>query len=130
MLAVALRSGQDVDVVRDRLAGRRPRQQAHQRGDVLERRHDLLDARNRDVDLGQRGGQRGVALVGDEHDRARLGDEEIAAGDAHVRGQIVLAQHAARFEAQLLDLDLLHGVPCFGGRARRPPPCSCAAPVR
>ena len=44
-LAGALGAGQDVDVVRDRLAGRRARQQAHQRRDVLERRDDLLDAR-------------------------------------------------------------------------------------
>ena len=47
--------------------------------------------------------QRRVALVGDEHHRARLRDEEVAAGDAHVGGQVVIAQHAARLEAQLLD---------------------------
>ena len=40
-------------------------------------------------------------------DRAGLGDEEVAAGDAHVGGQVVLAQHVARLEAQLLDAVLL-----------------------
>ncbi len=105
-LALALRARQHVDVVRDRLSGRRPRQETHQRRDVLERGHDLLDAGDGDVDLRQRRRQRRVALVGDEHDRAALRDEEVAAGDAHVGGEIVLPQHAARLEAQLLDARL------------------------
>ncbi len=105
-LALALRTREHVDVVRDRLAGRRARQEAHQRRDVLQRRHDLLDAGDRDVDLRQRGRQRRVAFVRDEHHGPALRDEEIAAGDAHVGRQIMLAQHAARLEAELLDAGL------------------------
>ena len=47
--------------------------------------------------------ERRVAFVGDDDDRARLGDEEVAARDAHVGGEIVLPQYASRLEAQLLD---------------------------
>ena len=101
--ARALDAGQDVDVVRDRLPGRRARQQPHQRRDVLERRHDLLDAGDRDVHFRQRRRQRRVAFVGDHDDRPRFGDEEVAARDAHVGGQVVRAQHPARLEAQLVD---------------------------
>ena len=64
------------------------------------------------------------------HHGARLGDEEIAAGDAHVGGQVVFAQNAARLEAQLLDAVLHAACRASSRRARPPPPCSCAAPGR
>ena len=104
--AGALGAGQHIHVIRNRLARRRARQQAHQRRDVFQRRDDLLDAGDGDVDLRQRRGQRGVAFVGHQHHRARLGDEEVAAGNAHVRRQVVAAQHAPRFEAEFVDAGL------------------------
>jgi len=76
--AFAPDAGQEVDIVGDRLSGRRARQQAHQGRHVLECRNDLLDAGDRDVDVGQGRRQRCVALVGYQHDRAGLGDEKIA----------------------------------------------------
>ena len=112
-LAFAFRPGQDVDVVGDRLAGRRARQKAHERRDVLQRRHDLLDARDRDVHFRQRRRQRRIALVGDQHHGSGFGDEEIAARDAHVGRQVVLPQHAARLEAELLDAGLARGAVFF-----------------
>ena len=70
-LAGALDAGEDVDVVADRLARRRARQQPHQRRDILERGHDLLDAGDRDVHARQRRRQRRVAFVGDQRRPSR-----------------------------------------------------------
>ena len=55
-------------------------------------------------------GECGVAFIGHHHHRAGFGDEKIAAGDAHLRCQIVAAQDAARLETKLGD----------SGLARRP----------
>ena len=97
--AGAFRTRQHIDIVRNRLARREARQKPHQRRHVLEGRYDLLDARDRDVDLGQHRRQRCVALVRHDDDRARFGDKKIAAGDSHVGAQVVLAQHRPCFEA-------------------------------
>ena len=45
---------------------------------------------------GKRRGQVAVALIGDDHRRAGLGDQEIGAGDADIGGKEFLAQHRAR----------------------------------
>ena len=78
------RPGGDRNVVRDRLRRCRARQQAQQRRDVFERRHDFFDAGDRDVHARQRRHHAAVAFVGDDQRRAGLGDEEVGAGDAHV----------------------------------------------
>ena len=45
-------------------------------------------------------GEVAIALVGDDHAGAGLGDEEVAAGDADIRLEELLAQHRARFAHQ------------------------------
>ena len=91
-VAVATRGAVDRHVVGDFLPGRRTRQQAHQRCEVFQRRHDLLDAGDDDMHFRQRCHHAAVALVGDERHRAGLRDQEVAAGDAHVGAEEVLAQ--------------------------------------
>ena len=80
-----------------------PRQQPQQRRYVFERRHDFFDAGDRDVHARQARHHAPVAFVGHDQRRARFGDDEIGAGDAHVRGQKMPAQHFARFARQLGD---------------------------
>ena len=46
-------------------------------------------------------GEIAVALVGDDDRGAGLGDEEVRAGDAHIRREEALAQHGARLGQQL-----------------------------
>jgi hypothetical protein len=46
--------------------------------------------------LWQRLRQVGVAFVGHDHGRARLGDQQIGAGDADIGGKKFLPQHRAR----------------------------------
>ena len=57
--------------------------------------HQLLDPRRHDVHLGRGRGELGVALVGDGADGARVGDEEVGAGDADLGGEELLPQLAA-----------------------------------
>ena len=68
----------------------------------FERRRDLLERGEDDVDLGQGLGQVAVALVGDDDRGPGLGDEEIRAGDADIGGQEAVAQDRARLAEQLL----------------------------
>ena len=82
--ALALDPGQNVDVVRDRLPGRRAWEQPHQRRDILQCRHDLLDARDRDMHARQRGTHSTVDFVCYDRQRACFRNGEIRPGDAHV----------------------------------------------
>ena len=59
------------------------------------------------MDLGQRLGEIAVALVGDDHGGAGLGNEEIGAGDADVGGKKFLAQDLPRLGDELCGLDQL-----------------------
>jgi hypothetical protein len=54
---------------------------------VLEARNDLLDADRGDMQLGHVGRKIGIALVGADHDAARLRDREIASRHAGVGGK-------------------------------------------
>ena len=49
-------------------------------------------------------GQVAIALIGDDHRRAGLGDQEIGAGDADIGGEEFLAQHLARLGDEMLRL--------------------------
>ena len=71
---------------------------------VGERRHDLLQRRDDDVNLGQDLRQIAVALVGDDDRGSGLGDEKIRAGDADVGGEKLVAQDRARLAEQLFGL--------------------------
>jgi hypothetical protein len=59
-----------------------------------------------DVHTRQSGDHAAVALVGDQRHRAGLGDQEVAAGDAHVGREKMLAQHLARLARHLPDVGL------------------------
>ena len=106
-IAGAPRARRERGVGRDLLPRRRARQQADQRAHVLQRRHHLLDGGEHDVHLGQRLREVAVALVGDDHGGAGLGDQEIGAGDADVGGEELLAQDLARLGDELRGLDQL-----------------------
>ena len=95
-IALPPRPGGERRVDREILPGGRARQQPQQAGGILERRHDLLDARQHDMDARQRLGQVAVALVGDDHRAAGLRDQEIRPGDADIGGQELLPQLGPR----------------------------------
>ncbi len=83
------------------LAGRGPRQQPQEHVEVGERRHDLLDADDRDQDLRERQAHPAVALGLDHDQRAGLGDGEVGTGDGHLRPQELLPQVQARGRREL-----------------------------
>jgi hypothetical protein len=85
---------------RNVLAGRGAGQQAQDRRDVLQGRHDLLDGGDHDVDARQDLGEVAVAFIGDDDGGAGLGDEESCAGDADIRGRKRSRELAARFGQQ------------------------------
>ena len=87
------RPGGEGRVDRHVLPGRRAGEEAEDLAHVLERRRDLLDRGEHDVDARQELGEVAVAFIGDDHRRAGLGDQEIRAGDADVGGEEALAEH-------------------------------------
>ena len=103
-IAIAFRPGVEGRVGRGFLAGRRARQHAQQHRGILERRDHLLDAGQHDVHLGQRVGEIGIAFVGDQHRRTRLGHQEVGTGQADVGIEEFLAQHMARLGHQVVAL--------------------------
>src|SRR5881296_2550314 len=90
------RARDELRVGADLLAGRAAREELQDRGGGVERRNDLLHADDGDVHRGKACRQVGVALVRDEDERARVGDEDVAAGDADVR----LEERAAKLIAR------------------------------
>ncbi len=94
MLALAAGNGaaDPGDVGGEQLAGGVLRQDLDDRRGVLQRRHQLLDADQGDMDLRQGGGQPGIPLVGDQGEAAGLGNSNIGAADSHVGVQISLTQ--------------------------------------
>ena len=63
-------------------------------------RDQLLDPEARDVQRRQRGAEIGVALVRAHDDAAGLGDREVHAGEAGLRGEELLAQVRARHRGE------------------------------
>ena len=126
------RAGREGRVDRHVLAGRRAREHAQDCRHVLQRRHDLLDRGDDDVDARQDLRQVAVALVGDDDRGAGLGDQEIGAGDADIGGEEAVAQDAARLGEQRWSARRGRGRPAGacgrGGNPPRPAPwCRCTA---
>src|SRR5215210_3410873 len=94
-LACAARAGDEVGVDRDLLARSTPRQELHERREVLELRDHLLYPHHDYVHGRNARDQPRVALVGDGADRARLGDPEVGPRDADVRVQELLPETLA-----------------------------------
>ena len=119
-------AGRERRVGRDLLARGRARQQANERAHVLQGRHHLLDGGQHDVHLGQRLGEVAVALVGDDHRGAGLGDQEIGAGDADVGGEELLRAGSGAPRRPAAPARSAGGPPaawCAGGGSRpRPGP--------
>jgi hypothetical protein len=90
------RTGDHRDVAREELTGRAPRQGAQDRLDVPEALDELLHPHDRDVDARERGDDARVALIGEDDERAGLGDRDVRARDAEVRRQELLPELAAR----------------------------------
>ena len=78
------------------LTGRAPGQDGQEHHQVGHGRDHLLHAHEGHVDAGQRGHHAPVALVGDQHDGAGLGDGEVRARDGHADREELLAQVAPR----------------------------------
>ena len=78
-LARAARAGDEVEVGGDVQADRAAREQAVQRHDVGEFRHDFFYARNRNMHGWHGGAQAAIAFVFNQTQRAGLGDGEIHA---------------------------------------------------
>jgi hypothetical protein len=68
------------------------RQQVQQEPEIAVPREDLLDADHRDVALRRREAEARVALVGHQHDPPALRDDEVGAGQADIRLQILVPQ--------------------------------------
>ena len=77
------------------LPGRALGQHGQEDHEVGHRRHDLLHAHDGHVHARQRRDHAPVALVGDQHDGARVGHREVRAGDPEIRLQELLAQLGA-----------------------------------
>ena len=90
-IAGAARAGGERRIDRHVLPGRRAREHAQQLRGVVQRRHQLFQRGDDDMDLGQDLRKIAVALVGDDDGGPGLGDEEIGAGDADVRGEELIA---------------------------------------
>src|SRR5215218_4408280 len=85
-------SGDEVSVDGDLLSRPAPRQELHERREVLELWDHLLYTHHHDVDWRNARDEPGVALVGDGADRACLGDPEVGARDADVSVQELLPE--------------------------------------
>ena len=72
------------------------REQPQQRRAILQRRDDLLDAGQRDMDARQGLGQVAIALIGHDHAAAGFGDQKIRPRDADIGGEEFLPQLGAR----------------------------------
>ena len=83
-LVVLPRSLNERDEVSDRLPGRGTRRELEKAGHVLETRHQLFDAHERDVHAGQRRCKSDVSLVLDERDRTGVRRQEVAARDPEI----------------------------------------------
>ena len=97
------RSRDPVDVAGDHLPGAAARQHPQHRHRVVEGRHELVDSEQRDVDRRQRRRQVGIAFVGHQDDRARLGDGHVRAGDADGRRDELFAQRLSCVELDRFD---------------------------
>ena len=98
------RSGDDVEVGGELLPRGASREQVRHDLEIAPGGNDALHAHQHDVRIGERGHHAPVAFVGEEHHAARLGDGEVAAGDADLRLLELLAQPAARIASQDLGL--------------------------
>src|SRR5215216_2115827 len=103
-LAFAARAGDEVGVDRDLLPRPTPRQELHERREVLELRDHLLYPHHDDVYGRNARYQPGVALVGDGADSACLGDPEVGARNADVRVQEFLPETLSGERGQRLHI--------------------------
>src|SRR5215204_2163345 len=97
-------SGDEVSVDGDLLSRPAPRQELHERREVLELWDHLLYTHHHDVDWRNARDEPGVALVGDGADRACLGDPEVGPRNTDVSSQELLAQASPGEGAQGLDV--------------------------
>ena len=96
LLALAPRPGQQRRVRRQPLARAAAGEQLQHDREVGRRADEPLQAEDRDVHARERGDEPPVPLVGDQADRAGLGDGEVRAGDADVRLEEDLSELATR----------------------------------
>src|SRR5215472_14210371 len=81
-------------VSRDRLPGAGRREHRPQRGQVFQSWDHFLDPGHGNVNARQAGGKPPVAFVGGEGNRANVGDDEVRAGNPHLRRKEGLAELA------------------------------------
>ena len=119
----------DREVVRDRLAGRRARQQAHQGGQIVQRRQHLLDAGDHDVHRRQDGAHALVALVGDIATDPVSAIRKLApvtpmSADRKWR------RSTSRASRVICVMSVRRGACARARTDPRPRPCPCAPPAR
>ena len=68
---------------------------------ILDRGDDLFNAHHGYIDAGHAADHAPVAFIGDNADGAGFGDGEVAATDAHLRGEELLAQSGTRQRGHL-----------------------------
>ena len=104
--------GDEARIYGQRLAGGGAGEQLQERRQVAPAWDDFLHAHEGDVNARASRRQPAIALVGDNHHRARLGDGEVGPADAHVGPVELLAQQAPADLRQIRRLvgQLLAGV--------------------
>ncbi len=89
-------TGDQRQIAAQQLARRGAWQQLQKRLQVGQRRDQFLDPGERHVNPRHLSAEPPIPLVFDNHDRSRLGDDEVGAGDAEIRGKKVLPKKATR----------------------------------
>ena len=90
-IAGAARAGRERRIGAELLPRGRAREETQEGGRVIERGDHLLHGREHDVHLGQNLRELGIALIGDEDDRAGLRDQKVGARDAGAGREIARA---------------------------------------
>src|SRR5918994_1691323 len=103
-LALPAWSGDEVGVYGDLLSRTAPRQELDEDREVREARDHLLYPHHDHVDRRDAGDQPGVALVGDGHDRPRLGHPKVCPRHPDVGGEELLPEALAGKLGQVLDV--------------------------
>ncbi len=89
------RAGNQGSVGRNLLAGSAARQQLEQHGERFPIGDDFVNPHHRHVHPGQSCAHAPIAFVGNDHQRAGLGDQEVGSRYAHLRSQELLPERAA-----------------------------------
>ena len=103
-VSIAARPADHADVASQRLSRSRARQQAQKHRQVLQGGDHLLHAGYADVDAGRGGAETSIAFVGDDHQRAGFGDQEVGPADTQVGLEKLISQDIPSYPGHRLNI--------------------------